>query len=149
MPLGLQKFKAPTHRPPLPRSLYSWYISVRGWVDPMIILRPERLCHREIQWTQRASNRDLPVCSAVTQPTAPPRIMLQGLFQNFSPPLPPPPSHYPPQFILTMDIACTFFMPFIAPDPNCQVQTLSVYFLRHSSHKTKWKSLTSARDADP
>jgi hypothetical protein len=29
------------HQPPLPPTKYSWYSSVRGWVDPRATVRPE------------------------------------------------------------------------------------------------------------
>jgi len=35
------KVVSPTHRPPLPLTKYSWYSTVRGWVDPRAIVRPE------------------------------------------------------------------------------------------------------------
>jgi hypothetical protein len=35
------KFVSPTHLPPLTPTKYSWYSSVRGWVDPRATVRPE------------------------------------------------------------------------------------------------------------
>jgi hypothetical protein len=68
---------SPRHRPPLPPSKYSWY--------PFLLeaeSTPGPYCGRKDCDTIRNRTRDLPACSTVSQPTAPPRAPKLWLFKN-------------------------------------------------------------------
>ena len=62
------KVVSPTHRPPLPAGKYSWYSFLFEAESA-----PGPQCGRKDYDTVWNKTRDLPACSAVPQPTAPPR----------------------------------------------------------------------------
>ena len=62
------KIVGPTHRPPLPQELFLVHISVKGWVDPSVIVRPEGLCLWKIQKTPSGIEHE--TSRLVPQPTA-------------------------------------------------------------------------------
>jgi hypothetical protein len=69
------KVVSPTHRPPLPpQEVFLLPISVRGWVDPRGHSAARRIISmKNSNDTIGNRTRDHPACSAVPQPTAPPR----------------------------------------------------------------------------
>jgi hypothetical protein len=75
-PKGSRRLRFPTHRLPLFPAKYSWYSFL---LETDSTSGPE--CGRKdyinekFQWHHRESNPSSPVCSAMPQPTAPPRAL--------------------------------------------------------------------------
>ena len=71
----------PTHRPPLPPRKYSWYSFLLEAKST-----PEPQCGQKdyVNYNDTIGdrNRDLPACSAVPQPTAPPRTPIQCQYKH-------------------------------------------------------------------
>jgi len=64
---------SPTHRPPLISKTFLLLISVGTWVNPRALGRSEEYVNEKLQWHHWELNPGSSTCSAVPQPTVPPR----------------------------------------------------------------------------
>ena len=70
---------SPTHRPSLPPRNDSWYSFLLKAESTPRPQRGQKNCHRKIHDPIGSRTRDFPACSAVPQPTAPPRSPLSSV----------------------------------------------------------------------